>query len=227
MVFSANQNLGISYSDNGHHDSAFYCFQNAIPIQIELKDNFGLAKTYHNLARAYYYLDSLDSAKFYMKKAIALNQMMSNDRALAGNYLQLATYYGRSDSNNLQLNYLEKAEALRFNYDDEVLQNNISYRLNLVKVRLWDKSIGDALRIAFNKKDSIYEARLEGKILRLQEEYETEKRKQALVIAQLELQEQERAATQRGQFIIGLIVLILMIVAFGVLFINYRSKLSK
>jgi signal transduction histidine kinase len=221
------QNIGQSYGYIGKYDSAYYCFLKSRKLYEAMEDKFGLSKSYHALGTNFISMDSLEQSEANLLKAIELNTELENEHSLASNYLVLSSAYDKMGESEKRLKAVLKAKELFPYFDDEDLKRKIETELYFEKIEAWDSEISSALRNVMSRKDSLYKARLEGKVLRLQEEYEAEKKDQELQIANLQLIDQERAATQRGRLIGGLVAFIVVLVAFGLLFVNYRNKLNR
>jgi signal transduction histidine kinase len=224
---AGHQNIATTYSFRGNPDSAYIHLMKAIPIQREIDDLWGLAKSYHTMGATLMDTDSLEEAETYLKKAIKVNLELNNSHALASNYYTLADIYRQRKDWSNRLSTLKKSFDLRDEYDDVELYDKSTGSYYLMLVRDWNKEIGSELRKAFIGKDSLYRARLQGKVLALQEEYEAEKREQELRIKDLEIAEQEQATLQRERMIWGLIVLVVILILFGILFARYRNKLNR
>jgi signal transduction histidine kinase len=209
------------------HDSAYHFLIQAVTLHLKNDDLWGLSKSYHALATVYNRLDSLPEAEATFLKAIDINHTLDNTHALASNYYSFAYTYRAIGLEKQELEYLQKAKILEDTYTDEELKSKVSSSYNLFLVNEWNAEIGAQLRKSFNSKDSIYSARLNGRVLELQEEYEADKRRQELVIKNLQITEQQRVANQRERLIWGLAVLLFMLIFFGLLFVRYRAKLSK
>jgi len=222
-----HQNIATTHSYGGNPDSAYVHLVKAIPIQKEIDDLWGLAKSYHTMGATLMDTDSLDAAEGYFVEAIKVNIELENSHALASNYYTLGDIYRQRGEWSKRLQVLEKAFDLRDEYDDAELYVKSTGSYYLMLVRDWNEEIGVELRKSFIGKDSLYRARLEGKVLALQEEYEAEKREQEILIKNLQIADQEQAALQQKRLIWGLLIVLVLLILFGILFANYRRKLNK
>lgn len=222
-----HQNLATAFSYEAIDDSAYTHLNIAIPIQKETEDFWGLSKSYHTMSTVLTDMDSLKQAESILFEAIEINKTLDNKHALASNYHQLATVYKNEGNKAKQLGVLKKAYELRKDYDDRELYNKTVGAYNILLVDDWNSPIADELYEVFVGKDEMYREKLEGKVLALQEEYEKEKREQELRIKDLEIADQAQAALQRDRLIGGLIILLFMFILFGVLFVRYRTKISR
>lgn len=222
-----HQNLATTFDYKESYDSAYAHLLKAIPIQKEIDDLWGLAKSYHTMGGTLVDMDSLDRAEQFFSKAIETNLKLNNSHALASNYYTLGEVYRKQGDRPKRLSVLKKAYDLRDSYDDEELYFKSVGSYNLMLVEDWNADLGKELREVFYRKDDFYHQRLEGKVLDLQEAYEAEKKEQEILIKNLQIADQEQAALQRERTIWGLAVLLVILVLFGLLFIRYRTKLSK
>lgn len=222
-----HQNLATTYTFTAGSDSAYVHLLKAIPIQKNINDLRGLAKSYHTMGGSMVDMDSLDRAEWCFSEAIETNLKLNNSHALASNYYNLGEVYQKQGDRPKRLSVLKKAYNLRDSYDDEELYFKSVGSYNLMLVEDWNWAVGTEVRKAFYKKDVFYHKRLEGKVLELQEAYEAEKKEQELLIKNLQIADQEQAALQRERTIWGLAILLLILVLFGLFFIRYRAKLDK
>ncbi len=224
-----HQNMATTYAVRFNPDSAYVHLLKAIPIQEETGDLWGLAKSYHTMGSTLMDMgnDSLDRAEMYFNEAIKVNLQLENSHALASNYYTLGDVYRRKGELSNRLSALKKSFDLRDTYDDDELYFKSTGSYYLMLVAEWNEDIGGGLRKAFYGKDSLYRARLEGRVLDLQELYESEKREQELLIKNFQIAEQEDKAVQRERLIWGLAILLVILTLFGFLFVRYRAKLSK
>jgi len=223
----AYQNLAISFNRDPLYDSAVYYLDKAIPIQKEINNNWGLAKSYHSRGSVKTRLKQMDEAVDDFNNAIAINKRLNNLNALASNYFRLSVVYPYFENYSLSKIYVDSALMLCPQIDDLDLCKKVDQRHALLSVRDFDVGLYERLKRTIGISDSQYTAKLEGRILELQEQYEAEKKEQELQIQNLKIAEQEQAALQRERLIWGLIILVLMLILFGFLFVRYRSKLSK
>jgi len=224
-----HQNMATTYSVRFNPDSAYVHLLKAIPIQEETDDSWGLAKSYHTMGSTLMDMgnDSLDRAEMYFNEAVKMNLQLENSHALASNYYTLGDIYRQTGERFKRLSTLKKSFDLRNDYDDDELYYKSTGAYYLMLVKEWNEDIGVELRKTFIGKDSLYNARLEGRVLDLQELYEAEKREQEILIKNLQIAEQEDKAVQRERLIWGLAILLVILTLFGFLFFRYRAKLNK
>lgn len=228
----AYQNLGLSFEDpfiaveNTHLDSAIYYTLKAVPIQIEIENDYGLAKSYHSLSSFYQSLEQDDLAIKYGYDAIATNERLENYHAIASNYYQITGIYIKSNDLNEAAKTIKKAAEFIPQFDDPDLVQKILEAQVDVYLKSNNLEIFDAFRASNFLQDSLHDVAFKSEVINMQEAYNAEKREKEIAVKNAEIEVQD--ARLRTQVIIG-IVSIVLIVAFIIWLIarfRYRQRIN-
>ena len=107
-------NLAQLYETTGtlkNLDSALYYTELAIPIKIELNDQFGLARVYHNLAEVQLDMGLADSSLTNFSRALSIQKKIENAEGYASSYYNIGVAYKDLKNYDLEKVYLDSAEV--------------------------------------------------------------------------------------------------------------------
>ena len=117
-------NLAQLYETTGplkNLDSALYYTELAIPIKIELNDQFGLARVYHNLAEVQLDMGQADSSLANFSRALRIQKKIENAEGYASSYYNIGIAYRDLKNYALERVYLDSAEVEAEANDDKPL----------------------------------------------------------------------------------------------------------
>lgn len=228
----AYQNIGLTFdfddsnSSKDKLDSAIYYTELAVPIQIKIENDYGLAKSYHSLASFNSTLRQNEKAIQYCQLAIETNKKIENDHATASNYYQLAGFY-------IDLNKLDDAvaainQAANYvsDFDDVELEQKIYQAQVKTVLLITDPDLHRIFSQSTRLIDSLHTVAMQGNIIEMQEAYEAEKRDKEIAVKNAAIQVQ--LAQIRTQIIVGIIsaILLIAIIIWLIARFRYRQRIN-
>lgn len=222
----AYTNIASTYTSINQHDSVLYYAELAVPLQKEDGNLWGVAKSHYSIGQALEGLNEPEKAREAFYNALDIQKQLNNKKGIVAAYVFLAWNYRSAGNADKFMEYMLLAQEFEGHYDDIKLKTNINEALAWHRVRTFDPELFSDL-IGYSRiKDSLYNAHLEGKILNLQEAYESEKKEQRIETQLLEIEAERRknrTQLQIGALLAGIaLALILALIAF----VLYRRKLA-
>ena len=224
---ACHANLGSVYLNMSTYDSSLHYSLLATREFEEQNIQQFLPTTMGNAAIAYDSLGKIDLAKEYLLKAKTLHEKYDNKKELSTVLIELSHIY-------LKMNQLAQAEAsatqaLIMAEKIGAREQEMNAHLNLARIKAKAKDFMGAYyehRKYVVAKDSLFQQEKSKQMAELQTKYETEKKEQEISIQNLVITEQKLTLQRNEAFIIGLVVLIVMLAAVGLL-IRSRIKLKQ
>lgn len=216
-------NLGIIYRNTKQYDSAITCYREGLEYT---KSPYGEATIYNNVGAVFYDLQTYDSAQYYHQKALGIQKQ-----------------YGYNEQMSLSMINLSQVLSKKKSYDESLDFALEAYRIN-EKEHSYDllADAAEALSEAYNglkdfenslfyfKKfkqynDSVYDENKRKEIIRQQLLFETREREKEnqLLRQQAELSE----AQIKFQYLIGIVLVAILLLAVWILFLNTKRNKIK
>jgi serine phosphatase RsbU (regulator of sigma subunit) len=175
--------LGTYYKNIGENELALSKHFQAMDIALSQKNKKTTSFSYNNIGLVYKNLKEYDKALEYYVKSLKIKEELNNTKGIAGSYINIASVY------NLQKDH-EKAIQFALTgleYADEAKASlfKLSGLENLFQSYVELKKYKEATEIAIQLlklKDEIYNANITEQTQKLEKQYETEKKKQELVL---------------------------------------------
>ncbi|WP_320002775.1 tetratricopeptide repeat protein [Shiella aurantiaca] len=215
-------NIGACYSKMGEWQKALNVYREAQTIFDKLQDSHDLAATYSLLAETFIKDHMLDSAEWYIHQAIRMQEVRGNALGLSISYIQLARVQTlRSDWNKaletaqMAMNWADEIGAKKSIRDahrllSEIYQQQLNYKLAFENQRLATR-YEDSLRSEEIIR-MVEAARFEREIVEKESENQLLREREA-----------ESQALIQKQFIVVVLVVIVMCLAFLLFALAYRS----
>ena len=234
-------NLGLSYTNLGMHDSALFNHLKCRTIREEKKDTLGLGQTYMNLGTSYFEMGELDSALHYFMEGLHFRKL--SPRAPKSSLIESSITVGRALVALKRYGEAEKILLEQERICKEIpefieLRHRISKELmKLYKETGKYKKAFEYAEFYYVMKDSLFDIEKREEIIRLtsKNDYEDKVLKDSLAYAEKEritkLQQEKEDEIQKQKdeanriFQIGMgVVLVMMIGIIILVYRNYKSK---
>jgi tetratricopeptide (TPR) repeat protein len=119
-IADANNLLGMLLTQEGKYAESLECNRIAIPIQLKMKDDFGLSRSYNGMGSVFYMTYNLDSCINYFLLATTLSEKMKNLTAMKSLYSNLAVVLEAKQNFPRSLEFHKKAVELEKAENDVV-----------------------------------------------------------------------------------------------------------
>jgi PAS domain S-box-containing protein len=208
-------NIGYVLRRLGFIDESLKYYLSALKLNLEFHDNVGLSLTYSNLGLLYREKKLFTNALDYSFRSLKLREELNDNSGIALQYYIIGTIYSEQNQHNLALSYFNKSlvVARKYKYRPVIQDNYIAISL------VYEKMKNFKLAYEFHKKfhalrDSLLSEEKTGRIIELQERYNSKQKE--IKIQKLELEKFNQF--RNYSFIIAVLILIFIIV----MFIRYR-----
>lgn len=212
-------NIGLVYIDKNQYDSALSNFTTSLKFYEQIEYLYGIATSYLNIAICLYGKNDLNTAEKYFLKSIEIKNEIGDKLGLISAYISLSVLYQKKELFNKAIHYVQKA----INLGEEIENIEGLSRAYHVLSEIY-KQTGN-YKLAYetfvkhnNLKDSIINENSTKIINSLQEQFEAEKRKKDIQLANSKIK-------QQSLLIYGAAIVIALILSLTIIiFRNYRQR---
>ncbi len=226
-IANAYNSLGNFYNNENKHEKALSYFVKALGNLDIKKHRRQIADLYNNIAATYRDLKNYDRALEFFEKAIEIKTQDGNISGLATTYMNLALLYKMSG----KVSELEKSYLLALGYAEKTENLQVANEAS-IGLSVYYEEVGQHLKSlqhlknAYALRDTIFNSSSTKSLLRIQMNYEYEKKE---ALTKLEAQKQveiERSEKKKQRLILwgvfGFLILVLIFSFF--LFKSFRQK---
>ncbi|MCD4736485.1 MAG: sensor histidine kinase [Bacteroidales bacterium] len=217
-------NIGTIFDAKEELDSAEYYYKLALDIHQRIDDPGGRALSLNNLGELYAKRKDHKKALDYFHQTLDLDILTQNKMGMIYSYLNLGNAYFESGNNHLSLKHFKAAEKIADSLDAMPLLSNIYKGVSNVYENMGQYETSLKYFKEYNNlDDSVYNENKTKQIEEIQTRYETEKKEaEILLLSQENELRQIRNKEQKGQIIL-LVLGIVLIVGIGS-FLLYRNR---
>lgn len=221
--------IGDAHAGLGHYDKAQQWQEKSLEIFQEYGAYERISEVYNSMGSLYLLQDKWDLSLKYYNLSLAIDDSLQNYANIAISYSNIAGVYYDLGQPDTALVLLQKSIELATEYGQ--LKNLMASYLYTSEAFATVEDYESAFKyreIYENIKDSIYSIEKRKEIIRIQEEYETEKHKEQIIL--LEAENANVIANARLNYTLlfgGLIILLFLIVLVLLYLKNVRAKAER
>ena len=216
-------NLGIIYRNTKQYDSAITCYREGLKYT---KSPYGEATIYNNVGAVFYDLQTYDSAQYYHQKALGIQKQYGYNEQMSLSMINLSQVLNKKKSYDESLDFA--LEAYRINEEEHSYDLLADAAEALSEAYNGLKDFENSL-FYFKKfkqyNDSVYDENKRKEIIGQQLLFETREREKEnqLLRQQAELSE----AQIKFQYLIGIVLVAILLLAVWILFLNTKRNKIK
>jgi len=215
-------NIGICFKNMKQYDSALFYYNEGVAYAEAVNSPRQLSELISNLGNLYILKDEIEKGYKLLKKSLEFKQSESAKESVYNSLSEVAFSLNRS---NEALEYALKALASstkdvgygRLQYDYLQLANAYYLNKEYEKAHEYYLKWGEA-------KDSVYSTENTKALADFEIRYQTEKKEKEIARQELEIAEMDLMLYNRNKVLIGLGVVVLALVFFGLYIIQYRKR---
>ena len=215
--------LGSAHVKLGNLNKAKFFYENALPLFSDLGAIDRKSEVLNGLGNLYEQQNKWDLALDYYNQSLEIDLAIENQKNVAISYSNIAGIYFELGKLDTSTYLIEKALEIATEYGElPMLMTTYLYASENYKTKGEYEQAYNYLSLSQQIKDSIYSQEKRAEIIRLQEEYEAEKRKEE--IRYLETENDKIVATSKLNYtlLISGISALLMIIVIGALIFKMR-----
>ena len=199
--------------------------EDGLALSLEIDDKYMIEYCYLNLGNLMIELEEWESAEPYFEKSLALGKQLNHSKVQGECHLGLGTLLLEIGRINEAIGHFE--EGLAISKTNNTLQNQVKAVKGLAKSYEASKQFPQSIenyKLLNILSDSLLNKDITEQVASLNVQYETERKE-----AQIELLEKDKLLAQRKQGIWALaaIILVVLALAFGILFRNRQKSVEK
>ena len=221
-------NIGKIYSDNAQYDTARYYYFKSVELNTELGYRHGLDDCYIGIGYTYQKDNNLDKAINYYQKALKISQDENDKLGIAESLNSIVDIYYQKKQYHKALDLALKSEEIAKETGYlQVLKN--TYRL-LSQIYEGMDNNDFALKyfkMYSNVKDSLFNEGKYRAIREIETKFETEKRKQQLILLTEKNEVQQLKMSRRSRLFFSSLIVIALILIIGYILFRNRSLKAK
>lgn len=238
-VAAAYNNIGNVYSRQGDYERALENYLASLKIREQIQDKIGVATAYSNIGAVFSSkadlipINSVEQKQILRKalinhlNALRLREEMGDKAGVANSYLNLSATYAKLDNYKNAMDFGLKSLSIAKEVGELRVERDMSENLSAIYERFGeDKKALEYYKIYIVLRDSLLNEENTKKTIRLEMNYEFEKKEAATKLEQ-EKKEAVSAAENKKQKVIIYSVCGVLVLVFGFAVYAYRSYLQK
>jgi serine phosphatase RsbU (regulator of sigma subunit) len=219
--------LGGLYQVQEKFDTALVYFDRAMDIFLLIDQKNGLAHGYNNIGIIHYYKGYEDSCLFYFKKSLVIREEIGEKRAISQSYNNIGILYMYQEQFENAILYSDSALAIAIESGarEEISDAHKSlYEIYFEKGDYYNSVL--SLKNFADYKDTLASEQSERLISEMETKYNTVQKEKEIQEKNIAL-EQKNASIKRQKIIISASIFIGVLLAFLVVQVYKRNKLTK
>lgn len=195
-------NIGNVYVHINEYDTAICKFYEALEIYESLDNQEGVGETFENIGITYNKCNKRDQALYYLRKSESVRQNINTEEQLGNVYNSLGSNYFYNSKYDSAIIEYERAFAVAQKTNDKLLKKKILLGLATTYATIGEFKKAYNLELEYlTCAKSLLNKDISSQVIRMQEEYETEKKQQQINLQNIEI---KNKTTQRNRLIIVL-----------------------
>ncbi|MDN5205620.1 tetratricopeptide repeat protein [Fulvivirgaceae bacterium BMA10] len=229
-IAESYNNIGTAYQRLEALDSALFYYNQALNIKKSIGDSGKLASTINNIGEINFEMGNLEIAESNYLESLELKKNALDQKGIAVTSINLARLYILQKRHDLAANYLDKSiEISKETKSLEYLQQ--AYAL-YKELYISQKRFGEAIHyydLQTQIRDSILNDAVRKEAMRLQKEYEIDKREQKIAFLNNETILRDKIIESRNTqitmlIIVGILLLLLVVISFNLYLLKRKAN---
>jgi len=223
---SAMNNFGVLAEMNNQIDSALYYYNQALSINIKIKDSIGMPYTLNNIAGVYFIKKDFNEGLKYINKSTLIREKLNDKVGMAWNERSIGEVFISEGKPSQALEHFRKSltYATKAAYPDLISKNykDIAFIMHQLK-----KS--DSAYFYFNSfltiNDSLYNSQNQKQLVEMESIYENEKKSSKINDLNIQNQLKETELEKKRVVQVFLVLILVVIFCFAVFILKaYKQK---